>query len=195
MPCAQPAGRLHLGCWFTSIFPGANVVSQVSFTISCPPHRKLSTLNAWMMDNSYNTTKLWEDIEDIIIKTLISAHPVVKHNYQSCFPNHTTGCACFEILGFDILLDRKLKPWLLEVRKGSPAVLKQLWKQQIAERWLLWGRLQNKGGGVNRTRLVKKGHLVCKINQAIKTSSQTTCCRLGSLSSQDPRARSLYTLS
>ncbi|NXA36142.1 TTL13 polyglutamylase, partial [Eudromia elegans] len=77
--------------------------------------RKLSTLNAWMMDNSYNTKKLWEDIEDIVIKTLISAHPVVKHNYQSCFPNHTTGCACFEILGFDILLDRKLKPWLLEV--------------------------------------------------------------------------------
>uniref|UniRef100_A0A8B9T9C1 Tubulin polyglutamylase TTLL6 n=1 Tax=Anas platyrhynchos TaxID=8839 RepID=A0A8B9T9C1_ANAPL len=35
---------------------------------------------------------------DIIIKTLISAYPVVKHNYQSCFPNHTTGCACFEIL-------------------------------------------------------------------------------------------------
>ncbi|KFZ48222.1 Tubulin polyglutamylase TTLL13, partial [Antrostomus carolinensis] len=77
--------------------------------------RKLSTLNAWMIDNSYNTTKLWEDIEDIIIKTLISAHPVVKHNYQSCFPNHTSGCACFEILGFDILLDRNLKPWLLEV--------------------------------------------------------------------------------
>ncbi|XP_054025186.1 tubulin polyglutamylase TTLL13 [Dryobates pubescens] len=77
--------------------------------------RKLSTLNAWMADNSYNTTKLWEDIEDIIIKTLISAHPVLKHNYQSCFPSHTTGCACFEILGFDILLDRKLKPWLLEV--------------------------------------------------------------------------------
>uniref|UniRef100_A0A8C9EUF0 Tubulin tyrosine ligase like 6 n=1 Tax=Pavo cristatus TaxID=9049 RepID=A0A8C9EUF0_PAVCR len=77
--------------------------------------RKLSTLNAWMTDNSYNTTKLWEDIEDIIIKTLISAHPVVKHNYQSCFPNHTTSCACFEILGFDILLDRNLKPWLLEV--------------------------------------------------------------------------------
>uniref|UniRef100_A0A8C6ZGJ7 Uncharacterized protein n=1 Tax=Nothoprocta perdicaria TaxID=30464 RepID=A0A8C6ZGJ7_NOTPE len=60
--------------------------------------RKLSTVNAWMMDNSYNTKKLWEDIEDIVIKTLISAHPVVKHNYQSCFPNHTTGCACFEIL-------------------------------------------------------------------------------------------------
>ncbi|KAM4661243.1 tubulin polyglutamylase TTLL13-like [Amazona ochrocephala] len=77
--------------------------------------RKLSTLNAWMAENSYDTTKLWEDVDDIIIKTLISAHPVLKHNYHSCFPNHTSGCACFEILGFDILLDRKLKPWLLEV--------------------------------------------------------------------------------
>ncbi|XP_010083998.1 PREDICTED: tubulin polyglutamylase TTLL6, partial [Pterocles gutturalis] len=77
--------------------------------------RKLSTLNAWMTDNSYNTTKLWKDIEDIIIKTLISAHPIVKHSYQTCFPNHTSSGACFEILGFDILLDRTLKPWLLEV--------------------------------------------------------------------------------
>ncbi|XP_061232623.1 tubulin polyglutamylase TTLL13 isoform X2 [Neopsephotus bourkii] len=77
--------------------------------------RKLSTLNAWMAENSYNTAKLWEDVDDIIIKTLLSAHPVLKHNYQSCFPSHTSGSACFEILGFDILLDRKLKPWLLEV--------------------------------------------------------------------------------
>uniref|UniRef100_A0A8B9PU60 Tubulin polyglutamylase TTLL13 n=1 Tax=Apteryx owenii TaxID=8824 RepID=A0A8B9PU60_APTOW len=72
-------------------------------------------LPSFLGETWYHRSKLWEDIEDIVIKTLISAHPVVKHNYQSCFPNHTTGCACFEILGFDILLDRKLKPWLLEV--------------------------------------------------------------------------------
>ncbi|RMB89349.1 hypothetical protein DUI87_34261 [Hirundo rustica rustica] len=83
--------------------------------------RKLSTLNAWMAEHSYDTSKLWADIDDIVIKTLISAHSVLKHHYQRYFSNHTTGCACFEILGFDILLDRRLKPWLLEVNR-SPSL-------------------------------------------------------------------------
>lgn len=54
----------------------------------------------------------------MIIKTIIAAHPIIFHNYRSTFPNHTRGSACFEILGFDILLDRKLKPWLMEVNRS-----------------------------------------------------------------------------
>ena len=68
-----------------------------------------------MESHGYNTEQVWRDIEDVIIKTIISAHPIIKHNYHTCFPNHTLNSACFEILGFDILLDHKLKPWLLEV--------------------------------------------------------------------------------
>ncbi|XP_072229363.1 LOW QUALITY PROTEIN: tubulin polyglutamylase ttll6 [Leuresthes tenuis] len=77
--------------------------------------RKLSSLTKHLESISCNTEKMWKDIEDIIIKTLISAHPILKHNYHTCFPNHATGSACFEILGFDVLLDHRLKPWLLEV--------------------------------------------------------------------------------
>ncbi len=58
---------------------------------------------------------MWADIDDVIIKVLIAACPVLKHSYRTCFANHFRGSACFEILGFDILLDKKLRPYVLEV--------------------------------------------------------------------------------
>ncbi|XP_076676340.1 tubulin polyglutamylase TTLL13-like isoform X2 [Andrena cerasifolii] len=77
--------------------------------------RKISTLNKWLRMKEIDVEDLWRKIDEIIIKTILAAHPILKHSYHTCFPMHDKTYACFELLGFDVLLDWKLKPYLLEV--------------------------------------------------------------------------------
>ncbi|XP_076236361.1 tubulin polyglutamylase TTLL13-like [Calliopsis andreniformis] len=77
--------------------------------------RKISTLNKWLKAKEVDVDELWRKIDEIIIKTILAAYPILKHSYHTCFPMHDKTYACFELLGFDVLLDWKLKPYLLEV--------------------------------------------------------------------------------
>uniref|UniRef100_A0A336K229 CSON011099 protein n=1 Tax=Culicoides sonorensis TaxID=179676 RepID=A0A336K229_CULSO len=77
--------------------------------------RKFSTLNKILAAEGHDIELLWANVDDIIVKTVISAWPMLKHNYNASFPNHDVVQACFELLGIDILIDHKLKPFILEV--------------------------------------------------------------------------------
>jgi tubulin polyglutamylase TTLL6/13 len=46
---------------------------------------------------------------------MISVQPVLAHNYRSCQPDNLQNNMCFEVLGFDVMLDAELRPVLLEV--------------------------------------------------------------------------------
>lgn len=55
---------------------------------------------------------LWSRIYDIILKTIISGEHYVQASMKK-YNLHRNNC--FEVFGYDIILDSELKPWLLEV--------------------------------------------------------------------------------
>jgi tubulin polyglutamylase TTLL6/13 len=66
-------------------------------------------------EDGLNSRKLIRRIDDIILKTLCTVQPFLAHQYRACQPNDSYSAICFQILGFDIFLDSRLRPHLLEV--------------------------------------------------------------------------------
>jgi tubulin polyglutamylase TTLL6/13 len=63
----------------------------------------------------HSVIDLQRKIDDIIRLTIGAIQPFLASNYHTAIRYGDRKSRCFEILGFDILIDRQLHPWILEV--------------------------------------------------------------------------------
>jgi len=69
--------------------------------------QSFTALEQHLKEMGHNTDKAWNDIHDVCLKTIIAAH-------HHCTPHES----CFQLLGFDVMLDAHMKPWVIEVNAG-----------------------------------------------------------------------------
>jgi hypothetical protein len=75
----------------------------------------LSSLFKTLSIRGYDVAKLHQQISKIVVMTILPIVPLLVHNYNTYLSEDDQGRTCFELLGMDVLIDQKCKPWLLEV--------------------------------------------------------------------------------
>ncbi|KAJ8959100.1 hypothetical protein NQ318_022357 [Aromia moschata] len=80
---------------------------------ACQGHKwTISKLMEYLHKTGVDTKQLWKNLQQLVIKTIIACEAPIT---QLCDDNMNNNYNCYELFGVDVLLDEKLKPWLLEV--------------------------------------------------------------------------------
>jgi hypothetical protein len=73
------------------------------------------TLERMRIEKGVDIGLLWKKIDQVIALTIISGYSFISHGVTSRFGTNRGYSRCFQVLGFDILLDQDANPYLLEV--------------------------------------------------------------------------------
>ena len=65
------------------------------------------------MGISFN--EVFKKIKDLCIKTLMSVGPEIAYLTSSVMKSGKYKGKCFEVYGFDVIIDQNYRPWLLEI--------------------------------------------------------------------------------
>ena len=57
--------------------------------------RSLTSVLHKMEEMGKNSEKIWNNICEIIVKTIISVQPILAHTYRSCQPDNLANNMCF----------------------------------------------------------------------------------------------------
>jgi tubulin polyglutamylase TTLL6/13 len=112
--CTEPYAPGNLGSSFAHLTNFSLNKRSAKFVIG-NHKRLLSSVFDELSHKGVDTMALRREIEQIIRLTLLAGQGQIAAMYRSATSASDGKSRCFEILGFDILIDESRKPWLLEV--------------------------------------------------------------------------------
>ncbi|XP_077179388.1 tubulin polyglutamylase TTLL5 isoform X2 [Paroedura picta] len=163
----------------------------------------MSAMLRYLKQEGKDTTALMASVEDLIIKTIISAELAIATACKAFVPHRGV---CFELYGFDVLIDSTLKPWLLEVNLSpslacdAPLDLK-IKASMISDMFTLVGFVcQDPGQRLSRTSYYSseaRRNPYQKVQRPVSAQSRTTNAKLRSrpLSASDAEIKNLMSSS
>jgi len=83
----------------------ANYKADSNASASTGHKRSLESIFIQIAREGIDIESLKEKMRDMIVKTLISIQPDLVHHYRTSQPSDIYNNMCFEILGFDVLVD------------------------------------------------------------------------------------------